>query len=197
MYFHCMLRVLLCRVVDAAPASIVFERGAEGKPRVVGHPDLHFSMSHSQDVGVVAISLDGEVGVDVEVVKDTTHEEAVMQKCFTGREKTWAASIGDHGFLVMWTVKEAAIKRSGTGLLSMPHLGVEKLHAPDDHDNVHVLRPTTAIDFFWSVSHLDDPEDFKDSTQCFVSTIIRDTHVFSVAHAKPNCRPRLWENVEC
>jgi hypothetical protein len=87
-------------------------------------------------------------------------------------------------------------EKVAAGLLSIPHLGVEKLHTPDDHVNVHVLRPTT-VDFFWSVSHIDDPEDFKDSTQCFVSTIIHDTHVFSVAHAKPNCRPRLWENVEC
>ena len=47
------------------PGDVAFAYGEHGKPRLVaGGP--HFNLSHSGDVALIAVSLSGPVGVDVE-----------------------------------------------------------------------------------------------------------------------------------
>lgn len=73
--------------------DVQFERDARGKPRLRGR-DLHFNLSHSGDLALVALCRDCEVGVDVEQARrDRTAE-----------------------FLRGWVRREAYLKALGTGL---------------------------------------------------------------------------------
>src|SRR5215207_6981176 len=66
------LRTLLARYLDTRSEAIHFDAGPFGKPccRIAGGRPLHFNVSHSGEVALLAFSAAEEVGVDVELVRD-------------------------------------------------------------------------------------------------------------------------------
>ncbi|MDQ6812000.1 MAG: 4-phosphopantetheinyl transferase, partial [Actinomycetota bacterium] len=59
------LRDVLAAYLETSPEAIRIVDGAHGKPELAGR-ELHFNLSHSGDVGLVAVSRERPVGVDVE-----------------------------------------------------------------------------------------------------------------------------------
>lgn len=92
-------------------------RTKDGKPYAVNLPDLHFSISHSGDVMVMAVS-GCPVGVDVEEIKRVDTD--ISQIWFTDRESQYFRSYGGESlkrFFQIWTCKESYSKMLGQGLL--------------------------------------------------------------------------------
>lgn len=83
-----------------------------GKPYIEGN-ELHFSLSHSGNKGVVAFS-ENPVGVDLEYIKNRAYPSVLSR--FTEREKTEITS--QEEFFKHWTAKEAFIKMHGFTLAS-------------------------------------------------------------------------------
>jgi 4'-phosphopantetheinyl transferase len=117
-FTHACVRRILGAYLDQPPTQITFAVGSFGKPAVEGESGLHFSLSHSKTVAVVAVTREGPVGVDVEDVRPI--EEAVAATHFspaevvdlsTLRGEDWLA-----GFYRCWTRKEAVLKAEGVGL---------------------------------------------------------------------------------
>lgn len=78
-----------------------------GKPYIEGNP-LHFSLSHSDDKGIIAIS-DKPVGADIEIFKDRLRKSVIER--FSAREQAEIA--GERDFLKHWTAREAYVKLYG------------------------------------------------------------------------------------
>ncbi|RYF66751.1 MAG: 4'-phosphopantetheinyl transferase superfamily protein, partial [Comamonadaceae bacterium] len=93
----------------------------------------HFNLSHSQGVGLIALSAEAEVGVDVELVRPMGDVTALADNYFDGAEQSALAAIGpgparDLAFFRCWTRKEACLKAAGIGLgldTRSFHVGVE------------------------------------------------------------------------
>ena len=64
---HGVLRVILSAFTGRAPEAIAIASGARGKPFTPGGP--HFSLSHADDVALVAVAARGPIGVDVEAIR--------------------------------------------------------------------------------------------------------------------------------
>ena len=79
-----------------------------GKPYLEGDP-LFFSLSHSRDRALIAIS-DKPVGADLEVITDRKYK-AVLSR-FPEKERNEIANAQD--FLMHWVVREAYIKMLGS-----------------------------------------------------------------------------------
>jgi 4'-phosphopantetheinyl transferase EntD len=62
---HALLRRLVATYLETHPARLLFGQAAYGKPFLINHPELCFSLSHSGDFALVALAR-REVGVDVE-----------------------------------------------------------------------------------------------------------------------------------
>ena len=117
-----MLRLGLAGYLRKAPEKIELTTNAQGKPCLAEASALHFNVSHSGGMGVIAFTTAGEVGIDVEAMhRDvealdiasahfTPKEAALIAKAPTPQEQ---ASI----FLRFWTRKEALLKAVGCGLL--------------------------------------------------------------------------------
>ena len=96
--------------------------GPHGKPRPADVPDLHFSVSHSADRVVVAISRDGPVGVDLEEVVSWNAADlddvAMLTLAPEERAVLSRAPVPSRAevFTTYWTRKEAAVKATGAGL---------------------------------------------------------------------------------
>lgn len=116
---HGALRSILARYLDAGPCDLVFVLGRENKPILIDVP-LAFSLSHSEDIALIAVASHGEIGVDVEVVREMRDAHALAQRHFNPTECTQLANVDsddyDRAFLAGWTRKEAVLKAIGAGL---------------------------------------------------------------------------------
>jgi 4'-phosphopantetheinyl transferase len=121
---HAALRTILASYLEVSPAALAFGESAHGKPFVEA-PNagraLRFSLSHSGDIAVVAVSRRHEVGVDVERVRPLDDLEGFAARYFSPAERDGLARLPSadrvRAFFEVWTLKEAYLKASGEGLL--------------------------------------------------------------------------------
>ena len=69
--------------------GVAFVYGTHGKPELspTCNPNrLRFNVSHSQDLGVIALAVDRAVGIDLECVKPLANYEAIARHHFTEAE---------------------------------------------------------------------------------------------------------------
>jgi 4'-phosphopantetheinyl transferase len=118
---HADLRVLLARCLGVEPATVRYETGAHGKPRLSpAFPPLEFNLSHSEELGLLAVARDLSVGVDVEKVRNLPDAMSIADAHFTTSEAKRLRSLPPSerrtAFFRYWARKEAVIKAGGEGL---------------------------------------------------------------------------------
>lgn len=133
---HASLRMILGRYLEVAPASLAFAQTEYGKPFLI-NPEaagFHFNLSHSEDLALVSVTHDREVGVDVEYMRAQFATIDVAENFFSVAEVYTLTGLDPErrtqGFYNCWTRKEAYIKARGEGLsLSLDSFDVSL--APD------------------------------------------------------------------
>jgi 4'-phosphopantetheinyl transferase len=114
-----ILRTLLGRYLALAPQVISFSYGAYGKPTLSEY-GLHFNLSHSHGLALIAFSSSSPLGVDLELVRTLPDLLQVGASIFSSAEakefETIAPPDQPAAFFKCWTRKEALIKALGTGL---------------------------------------------------------------------------------
>lgn len=81
------LRRLLGQCLNCLPEQLRFECSARGKPSLVDNPaNLHFNVSHSEDVALIALAIDREVGVDVEHCRREIEALEIARRFFSPNE---------------------------------------------------------------------------------------------------------------
>jgi 4'-phosphopantetheinyl transferase len=111
---------LVRNVLQNAEADILYEES--GKPYVKDGP--HISISHSYNYIVVLFSEHGEVGIDIEKVRDKIIQ--IRRKFLSPAElkQVENASLEEH--TIYWCAKEALYKASGiSGLIFAQQLHIE------------------------------------------------------------------------
>lgn len=107
-----LLRYLLAGQTGREPKQIQLREGPHGKPTT---DLLSFSVSSSEDETLFAISFTGQVGVDVETIREFAYESLVKQ-FFTEREQMRIDAKGKDEFFRLWARKEAVVKAQGVGI---------------------------------------------------------------------------------
>lgn len=117
---HGLLRRLISRYTGGSAAGVEFSGEARAKPRLAGWSSLRFSLSHSGDLGLVALAWNGEVGVDVECVRPLADLGGLAATCLSPAERAELQALPEAGrqraFFEGWTRKEAFLKATGDGL---------------------------------------------------------------------------------
>jgi len=118
---HANLRRILGAYLHQPAAGLRFQANSFGKPELFpgdSQTSLHFSLSHSRNIAVVAVTNGEPVGVDVEDVRPI--EPEVADSHFSTSERSQLNQLqGDawlRGFYRCWTRKEAILKAEGVGL---------------------------------------------------------------------------------
>lgn len=116
-----VLRDVLSHVVGCPAGEVRFEYGTAGKPRLAsGWPEVHFSATHSADIGLIAVSAGRHVGVDAEHHQRRIDWRAVARAMFAPAEllhlETLTADQQAPAFFACWSRQEAYLKARGTGL---------------------------------------------------------------------------------
>lgn len=93
----------------------VFEYNEHGKPSIIGHPEIHFNLSHCKEAAICVVS-DLPVGVDVESLRQ--YKESLVHYTMNDEEIHEIESSEDSAsaFIRLWTMKEATTKLIGTGI---------------------------------------------------------------------------------
>lgn len=112
------LRTVLSSVSGVPAARQRFAYGPMGKPSLIDDPDLHFNLSHTGDLAVVAAGRSGPIGVDVERVTPGVYDRGAAALVLSPDEIATieAAPDPDAAFVAAWTRKEAFAKLEGEGL---------------------------------------------------------------------------------
>lgn len=170
-----MLRILLGRQLDRAPADIVFWYEPHGKPRVAATtPPLHFNVAHSSDMALYAISHHCVPGVDIEHLDRDIDVAAFAQRFFTPRECADLLRIPAAGqkraLLTLWTRKEAVVKSIGAGL-QFPLHDFEVTAAPDAPPRLLHITSGCAAD--WTLYPIDAGGEYVATVAAYRASAIR------------------------
>lgn len=118
-----LVREILACYVDVDPASLVFARNEFGKP-FIAQPEtalpIRFNVSHSRHMGVIAIGLNHELGIDLEQIRPLKDSPLIVESQLPEEEQQAFLVIPEAQrldyFYGLWTCKEAYLKAKGLGL---------------------------------------------------------------------------------
>lgn len=118
-----LLRTLLARYLHTEPAQLRFRSNDYGKPELALSPSehtLHFNISHSHELVLLAFACDRPLGVDVEYMRPDIEFALLAKRSFSPNENAALLALPQYaisqGFYNCWTRKEAYIKARGMGL---------------------------------------------------------------------------------
>lgn len=118
-----LLRGLLGRYLGREPRQLSLAAEPLGKPywrREPGDPPLEFNLSNSHGHILLAFSRCGPVGVDLEQIRPLDDLPGLAKRYFAAEEQSDLESLSEAErrpyFFTLWTLKEAFLKGTGTGL---------------------------------------------------------------------------------
>lgn len=127
-----LLRQLLAERLQRPASNLQFCSGPHGKPRL--HDNAwHYNLSHSGNWLVLALSLQGPLGIDIELGKRRHSPLPLARRFYAQPEYEWLCSLPaqeqESAFYRLWSRKEAVLKAHGGGIAA----GLEKVRfVPED-----------------------------------------------------------------
>jgi 4'-phosphopantetheinyl transferase len=116
---------VLAAYLGVEVGSLSLRRSPSAQPYVQG-ARFRASLAHSGDVKLVAVSLDREIGVDVERLRPGVEGWALVRHALTSSERRHLSGIlaerRSETILSLWVRKEALLKAVGLGLALDPRL---------------------------------------------------------------------------
>ncbi|RJE44370.1 phosphopantetheine-protein transferase [Acinetobacter sp. JS678] len=163
-----LVKTVLADKLGISPHQVNIQLHPNGKPFVQGSKAVYFNLTHSADVIILAVTEEGEIGVDIEQV-DREFEWMRVDSVLAPIEIEWIKEneLTDpfsvyQRFFQIWTLKEAYIKCTGEGMSR--HL--KKL-------NFHVLPK--------HIQFLDSTNDAQKTEQYYFESYIYDSNfIFSI-----------------
>jgi 4'-phosphopantetheinyl transferase len=148
-----ILRLILSCYLHSEPSEIRICENRYGKPYLPHNGDnlpLHFNLSHSDGMILLATTLGREIGVDVERIRRDFPIESIAKLVFSEEERRAIDLLGDHekhdAFFACWTRKEAYTKARGDGL-SLPLKQIEV--------SCKAGEPAALLNCHWDPSEVD------------------------------------------
>ena len=96
--------------------DVAYAFGENGKPYAESHPEIKFSLSHTENFAIAAFS-DCEIGIDCEK-NDRAVSDKVLNRYFPKKETLSFASSP----ILLWTAKESVSKLRGCGVSGFSEL---------------------------------------------------------------------------
>jgi len=120
---HALVRETLSRYADVPPERWRFRANEYGRPSIAEPGEgarLRFNLSHTEGLAACAVTLDRELGVDVEYLDRRGETVALADRFFAPAEARALRALAEGEqrgrFFAYWTLKEAYIKARGMGL---------------------------------------------------------------------------------
>ncbi|MFV9990603.1 MAG: 4'-phosphopantetheinyl transferase superfamily protein [Coxiella endosymbiont of Dermacentor nuttalli] len=118
---HTALHAILTLYLPVLSA-LRFHYNDYGKPYLLNNPSLYFNLSDSHKIALYAITVNREIGIDIESMKSSIHAKDIAERFFSPNEnlacnhRKLPKDQYIEGFYRIWTLKEAYVKVIGQGL---------------------------------------------------------------------------------
>ncbi len=116
---HGLLRYLLADALNIDAKAVKLLVSERGKPYIEDN-NIHFNLSHSEDMALIGVSREAKVGVDIEYCQKQVSILEIAKRFFSATEyKKLSHLSGDElrmAFYKGWTQKEAVLKGLGHGI---------------------------------------------------------------------------------
>jgi 4'-phosphopantetheinyl transferase len=159
------LRTILASYLHVAPHEIGLVTTANGKPNLDSRheSDVRFSVSHSNELALIALARNREVGVDVEHIRTMPGMDGVIRRYFSPSEAEDLALLPDHerrrAFFRIWTLKEAYLKGCGDGLTRRLD-AIDVMVAADDQPASFQVRDRPGDETRWILRSIGAGESY-------------------------------------
>jgi 4'-phosphopantetheinyl transferase len=114
---HGILRRVLAGYRSGDPRTLRFTTGKRGKPALsqeTGPTAIRFNLAHAEEVALIAVTLDREIGVDIERVQPMSELDSIVENFFSRRERDtlrgMETTAKENAFYRCWTRKESYAK---------------------------------------------------------------------------------------
>ena len=138
------IRSTLSHYSDMAPQEWRFSKGEKDKPEIINPPlPLRFNLSHTEGMVICAITLENDIGCDVEYIGRDNDVLAIADRYFSPQETRELFSLPENAqrdrFFDYWTLKESYIKAWGLGLaIPLDDFSFTILSSEDPFINNHI-----------------------------------------------------------
>ena len=143
-----LLSYALKRCFGLDDSTLQYAEEDLGKPFLIGQPNVHFNISHTDGYCAVAVA-DSHVGVDIQLIDREMSERRlrVAERYFSEAEFELSGLMEDPSlFYRLWTAKESAVKCTGEGL----SMGIRRFCFPAD------IKRGRCGDMFFSALDIDE-----------------------------------------
>jgi 4'-phosphopantetheinyl transferase len=164
------LRCLLSRELGVPPAEVKLVSGRWGKPTLAhghGRPHLDFSVAHSGDHSLIAMSRCGRTGVDIERSRPVPEHRKIAAEVFGEATALILSRLPSERrndtFLRLWTAGEACLKAKGLGFAGNAGRAPVEL-SPDGAPRIKIERDgADGVHEGWTLLSLDLPANYLGS----------------------------------
>lgn len=166
------LKILISKYLKINNKDIHFSYNKYGKS-YLKDSNLYFNISHSKDFAVYAFSTLGEVGIDIEFMREKVDFKNIIHRYFSKSEIIDFNNVPEHqqkeAFFNGWSRKEAYIKAKGKGL-SIPLNSFDVTIKPNDKVEIKEIRDEFLKEN-WFLYKLDISKEYKSAlvTSFYVS----------------------------
>lgn len=151
------LRMILSRYLNLSPQNLKFTYSTQGKPALHTETEIFFNLSHSHQLALYAITLNREIGIDIEFIRPIAEAENIVKNYFSPKEITIFNTISPahkpEAFFNAWTRKEAYLKATGQGLIQ-PLNTIEVSITPGEPAKLLSINGDTQKASQWTLTHL-------------------------------------------
>jgi 4'-phosphopantetheinyl transferase len=161
---HGALRLILGAYCGCPPAALVVEGQDGEKPRLAGTQtgwDLHFNLSHSEDLMALAVSDGLPLGIDVEAIRPFAGmlESDLIGAAEAALIRTLPEPAAVDAWFRCWARKEAYLKARGDGLATHPE-SFEIAVGADAPPRLLSHRGLPGEEAHWQIRDIDSPPGF-------------------------------------
>ncbi len=161
------MRQILSGYTGLPAGHFAFSYGANGKPELSGGREssgIRFNLSHSADVGLLAVTRGLTVGVDVELINFEFAIDEIAERFFSTNEvrrlRALAPAQKTDAFFACWTRKEAYIKALGEGL-SVPLDSFEVAFGPEVPPALLQVKVAPSEVARWTMYDIDAAQGYR------------------------------------
>ena len=159
------IRDLLSYYADVAPQDWQFEKGNKDKPEVINCPlPLRFNISHTKNLIICAVTLEDDIGCDVENTGRNNNVLAIAERYFSSKEIDELFALPEaqqrNRFFDYWTLKESYIKAWGLGLaIPLADFSFEINDTEHNHNGLFTIKQDINLSF--AEHRVDEPQIWR------------------------------------
>ncbi len=165
MITRAFVRDLLSYYAEVAPQDWQFEKGNKDKPELINCPlPLRFNISHTKNLIICAVTLEDDIGCDVENTGRNNNVLAIAERYFSSTEINELFALPEaqqrNRFFDYWTLKESYIKAWGLGLaIPLADFSFSIKDTKHNHNDLFTIKQDINLSF--AEHRVDEPHIWR------------------------------------